>query len=212
MSSLLFDWYANALSVCLVLVVNLLRQHVVFLLLLPNHLAYKSKVNAHSFVSLSTLFLLTLTSFSVFCCLVGRAADAFRKSEQKCSCSKKLGLVCDSDFTFSRFKKCVKQWHLVRRESWTRDLPTKLQKDHRIVALGLFRQGFLIFRAACMWVWENNALPKRPAFKKRKRKEPSLTTYSFLDLHVFSLDQEWFWLSWAKGNRIFYKAGKLPKT
>lgn len=49
MSSLLFDCYLNALSVCLVCVVNLFWQHLLFLLLLPNHLSYKSKVNAHLF-------------------------------------------------------------------------------------------------------------------------------------------------------------------
>lgn len=86
MSSLLFDWYSNALSVCLVLVVNLSRQHLMFLLLLPNHLAHKSKVNVHSFSlpPLNTLFLLTVTCFSVFCCLLlGRANDAFRRSSDR---------------------------------------------------------------------------------------------------------------------------------
>lgn len=67
MSSVLFDWYSNALSVCLVLVVNLLRQHLMFLLLLPNHLAYNSKVNAHSFFHWVLLFLLMVTGF---CCLL----------------------------------------------------------------------------------------------------------------------------------------------
>lgn len=72
------------LSVCLVLVVNLLRQHLVFLLLLPNHLAYKSKVNVHSFFSLNTLFLLMATRFSVLCCLLlGRANDTFRRSSNR---------------------------------------------------------------------------------------------------------------------------------
>lgn len=99
MSSLLFDWYSNALSVCLVLVVNLLRQHLMFLWVLPNHLAYKSKVNVQLlfFVPQSTLFLLMGTSFSVSCCcLVGRANDTYRR----CSDSRKLQYRSDLNFTF----------------------------------------------------------------------------------------------------------------
>lgn len=57
MSSLLLGWYSNAVSVCLVLVVNLPRRHLMFLVLLPNHPAYESKVNVHS---------LFLTDYCVF--------------------------------------------------------------------------------------------------------------------------------------------------
>lgn len=86
MSSLLFDWYSNALSVCLVLVVNLPRQHLLFLLLLPSHLTYKSKVNVHSPVPHWVLcFYWKLHGFfSVFCCsLLGRANDTFRRSSDE---------------------------------------------------------------------------------------------------------------------------------
>lgn len=71
MSSVLFDWYSNALSVCLVLVVNLLRQHLMFLLLLPNHLAYDSKVNAHSFFFFHWVLLcLSMVTGFFFCLLL----------------------------------------------------------------------------------------------------------------------------------------------
>lgn len=82
MSSLLFDCYLNGLSVCLVLVVNLLWQHLMFLLLLPNHLSYTSKVNAHSFFSpLSICFYWWLQVFLSLCrLLLGRANDTFRES------------------------------------------------------------------------------------------------------------------------------------
>lgn len=87
MSSLLFDRYSNALSVCLVLVVNLLRQHL-FLLLLSKHLQVQSEC------ALLTIFFLlmgTLCLFSFCWCLVCRENDTFRGSSNtrgvlECSC------------------------------------------------------------------------------------------------------------------------------
>lgn len=66
MSSLLFDCYLNALSVCLVRVVHLFWQHLMFLLLLPNQLSYESKVNAHLF---STEYFAVTGGYKFFCLL-----------------------------------------------------------------------------------------------------------------------------------------------
>lgn len=81
MSSLLFDCYLNGLSVCLVLVVNLLWQHLMFLLLLPNHLSYTSKVNAHSFFS-PTEYFVFIDGYKFFClCVVFFLAEQMTHSE-----------------------------------------------------------------------------------------------------------------------------------
>lgn len=69
MSSLLFDWYSNALSVCSVLVVILLRKHLMLCWLLPNHLSLKS--NWMHTVFPQIMFILMCTFYLVFCCFVG---------------------------------------------------------------------------------------------------------------------------------------------
>lgn len=87
MSSLLFDRYSNALSVCLVLVVNLLRQHL-FLLLLSKHLQVQSEC---ALLSIFLLLMGTLCLFSFCWCLVCGENDTFRGSSNirgvlECSC------------------------------------------------------------------------------------------------------------------------------
>ena len=100
MSSLLFDWYSNALSVCLVLVVNLLWLDVSFIKTEPPGLPIQSECALLLF-SLSTLFLLTVTTFPVFRCrLLGRASGSFRFLLRPEFGNRRLGLEYILTFLF----------------------------------------------------------------------------------------------------------------
>lgn len=172
MSSLLFDCYLNGLSVCLVLVVNLLWQHLMFLLLLPNHLSYTSKVNAHSFFSpLSILFLLMITSFSVFVSSSSwQSKWHIQRIHKRMNSNRKIGLL-DSNVTQMSLLAVKSVFSLIKHSNssylvWLKirnylarvgqkvlgNLITKLHIDHSNCSTIPFVL-FSVFRVKCMRVW-----------------------------------------------------------
>lgn len=77
MSSLLFDWYSNALSVCLVLVVKLPRRHLMFCWLLPNHLAYETQSECAHFYFFLRVFYFHWWLQPFFCLMLSSSSSPF---------------------------------------------------------------------------------------------------------------------------------------